>query len=219
MTPLSLAEGLAALGLELDADRQDRLLAYRDELARWGRVHNLTGVRDPAEMVPVHLLDSLVLLPLVRGRTIADVGSGGGLPGVPLAIADPGLAVTLVEPRTKRAVFLDQVCRRLGLANVKVERCRAEDLSAGAGYDTVVTRAFGSLAEFAAAAGHLCRPGGCLLAAKGRDPAAEIAALGPAWRVEVERLTVPGVAGPRHAVRLQGQRARKERERWRESSP
>ena len=202
MKPLSLAEGLEALGLELDAGQQERLLAFRDELARWGRVHNLTAVLDPAEMVPVHLLDSLALLPLLRGREIADVGSGGGLPGIPLAIADPRLTVTLIEPRTKRAVFLDHVSRHLGLANVKVERCRAEDAPAGAGYDTVVTRAFGSLAEFAAAAGHLCRPGGCLLVAKGRDPAAELAALGRDWHAGSERLAVPGVAGPRHAVRL-----------------
>ena len=203
MTAPPLAEGLAALGLELGDEAQQRLLAFRDELARWGRVHNLTAVLEPAEMIPVHLLDSLALLPLLRGRAIADVGSGGGLPGIPLAIADPGLALTLIEPRTKRAVFLDHVARHLGLANVKVERCRAEDLQAGACFDTVVTRAFGSLAEFVAAAAHLCRPGGCLLAAKGRDPAAEVAALDAGWQVDVEPLAVPGVSGARHAVRLQ----------------
>lgn len=211
MEPTELAGGLAALGLELDTATQRRLLAYRDELARWGRVHNLTAVLDPAEMVPVHLLDSLALLPLIRGDTLADVGSGGGLPGLPLAIAQPALAVTLIEPRTKRALFLEHVVRQLALANVKVERCRAQALPAGDGYDTVVTRAFGRLAQFTAAAGALCRPGGCLLAAKGRDPADEIAELGPEWRADVTRLTVPGVAGARHAVRLERRRADEER--------
>ncbi|MDX1609204.1 MAG: 16S rRNA (guanine(527)-N(7))-methyltransferase RsmG [Halofilum sp. (in: g-proteobacteria)] len=213
MTDEVLAAGLAALGQELDPARQRQLLAYRDELARWGRVHNLTAVLEPERMVPTHLLDSLVLLPLLRGTTLADVGSGGGLPGLPLAIAAPGLDVTLIEPRTKRAAFLAHVARHLGLANVKVERCRAEDLPAGDGFDTVVTRAFGRLAAFAAAAGGLARPGGCLLAAKGRDPAAEIAELDPEWAVEVTRLSVPGIEGTRHAVRLQ-----RDGERWRASS-
>lgn len=222
MAPMALDDGLEALGLELDAETRRRLLAYRDELARWGRVHNLTSVLDPAEMVPTHLLDSLALLPLLRGETIADVGSGGGLPGIPLAIAAPRLAMTLVEPRTKRAVFLGHVARHLGLANVSVERCRAEDLAAGGAFDTVVTRAFGSLAEFVAAAGHLCRPGGCLLAAKGREPGDEVAALDAEWSAEVLPLSVPGVVGARHAVRLDRARqwpgAAEGQERWRESS-
>lgn len=199
----ALVDGLAGLGLELGPEQQARLLHYRDELARWGRVHNLTSVLEPERMVPVHLLDSLALLPLLRGERVADVGSGGGLPGVPLAIARPELRVTLIEPRTKRAVFLSHVARHLGLANVIVERCRVEEMPPGDGFDTVVTRAFGSLAEFASAAGGLCRPGGCLLAAKGRDPAAECAALDPSWRVEVLPLAVPGVEGARHAVRME----------------
>ncbi len=201
-----LAAGLEEMGQSLPADRHERLLAYRDELARWGRVHNLTSVLDPARMVPVHLLDSLALAPLVRGVRVADIGSGGGLPGLPLAIADPGLGMTLVEPRTKRALFLEHVVRTLGLGNVIVERARVEDLPPGAAFDTLVTRAFGSLAEFVAAAGHLAAPGGCLLAAKGRDPAAEIEALehdsGDGWRVEVLPLVVPGVDAERHAVRM-----------------
>jgi 16S rRNA (guanine527-N7)-methyltransferase len=205
----SLAAGLQELGQALPADRVDRLLTYRDELARWGRVHNLTSVLDPARMVPVHLLDSLALAPLLRGTRIADIGSGGGLPGLPLAIADPELAVTLVEPRAKRALFLEHVVRTLGLGNVIVERSRVEDVAPGAAWDTLVTRAFGSLAEFAGAAGHLMAAGGCLLAAKGRDPAGEIEALGDEWTVEVLPLVVPGVDAARHAVRM----SRRERAR------
>jgi len=203
MTSNALAAGVAALGLEIDAERQARLLAYRDELARWGRVHNLTSVLEHERMVPVHLLDSLALLPLLRGERIADVGSGGGLPGVPLAIARPELRVTLIEPRTKRAVFLSHVARQLGMGNVIVGRCRVEELPPGEGFDTIVTRAFGTLAEFAAAAGSLARPGGCLLAAKGRDPSAEIAELTNDWRTEVLPLRVPDVEGQRHAVRME----------------
>jgi 16S rRNA (guanine527-N7)-methyltransferase len=200
----ALADGAAALGVAVDDAAHAQLLAYRDELARWNRVHNLTAVRDPERMVPVHLLDALALAPLVRGERLADVGTGAGLPGLPLAIARRELAVTLIEPRAKRAAFLAHVVRRLALDNVIVERCRAEDfpLGAGTGFDTVVSRAFGTLAQFAAAAGRLCAPGGCLLAAKGRDPAPEVAELGADWRVEVLPLTVPGVDAERHAVRL-----------------
>lgn len=207
----TLAAGLAALGLPLDEAAQARLLAYRDELARWGRTHNLTGVRDPGRMVPVHLLDSLALAPLVRGTRVADVGSGGGLPGVPLAIARPDLELTLIEPRAKRALFLAHIARTLALGNVIVERCRAEDAPPGARYDTVVTRAFGTLVEFVAAAGPLCAEGGSLLAAKGRDPRAEAAALAAGWRVEILPLVVPGIEGERHAVRLEPLRADRER--------
>ncbi len=201
----TLADGAAALGVALDEAGHTQLLTYRDELARWNRVHNITAVRDPERMVPVHLLDSLALAPLVCGGRVADIGAGGGLPGLPLAIAQRDLAVTLIEPRAKRAAFLAHVVRRLALDNVIVERCRAEELplGAGAGFDTVVSRAFGTLAQFAAAAGRLCAPGGCLLAAKGRDPAPELAELGGAWRAEVLPLTVPGVDAERHAVRLE----------------
>lgn len=213
MSEDALSAGAQALGVPLGEAPRDRLLAYRDELARWNRVHNLTAVRDPEAMVAAHLLDALALAPLVRGSTLADIGSGGGLPGVPLAIVQPELQVTLIEPRAKRAAFLAHVVRRLALDNVIVERCRAEDVpltpdDAGrTGFDTVVCRAFGTLAEFAAAAGRLCAPGGCLLAAKGRDPGAELAAVAAPWRGEILPLQVPGVDAERHAVRLETVRA------------
>jgi 16S rRNA (guanine527-N7)-methyltransferase len=203
MGPPSLREGLAELGLAVPAPASDQLLAYRDELARWGRVHNLTSVREPERMVPVHLLDSLALSPHVRGPRLADVGSGGGLPGVPLAIVHPGLEVRLIEPRAKRAAFLAHVVRILGLRNVIVERSRVEDVPRGAGFDTVTTRAFGTLAEFVRAAAHLRGTGGCLLAAKGRYPRDELAALPPGWRAHAAALRVPGVDAMRHAVCLE----------------
>ncbi len=198
-----LRAGLQALGIEPARSRLDALLAYRDELARWGRVHNLTSVLEPERMVPVHLLDSLALRPLLRGDRIADIGSGGGLPGLPLAIADPGVAMTLVEPRSKRALFLEHVVRKLALGNVTVERIRAQDLPSGQRFDTLVTRAFGTLGDFASAAGHLIAPGGCLLAAKGRDPLGEIPDVPAGWHAETLPLVVPGIDAARHAVRLE----------------
>ena len=199
----ALAEGLAVLGRPASQRTCERLLAYRDELGRWGRVHNLTAVLDPERMVAVHLLDSLALAPLLRGECIADIGSGGGLPGLPLAIVETELQMTLVEPRVKRALFLEHIVRKLALGNVIVERARVEDLPAGLRFDTLVTRAFGTLAEFAVAAGHLAAPGGCLLAAKGRDPQRELAALPAGWRAETIPLHVPGIDAQRHAVRLE----------------
>ncbi|MEX2575715.1 MAG: 16S rRNA (guanine(527)-N(7))-methyltransferase RsmG [Halofilum sp. (in: g-proteobacteria)] len=202
-----LSAGAEALGVPLEKSARDRLLIYRDELARWNRVHNLTAVRDPELMVPVHLLDSLALVPLVRGPRVADLGSGGGLPGLPLAIVRPQWRVTLIEPRAKRAAFLAHVVRRLALDNVIVARTRGEDLLADpAGddrFDTIACRAFGTLAEFIAAAGRLCSPGGCLLAAKGRDPGGELAQIGAGWRGEIWPLRVPGVDAERHVVRLE----------------
>jgi len=198
----TLAGGVADLGLPLDRAALDRLLAYRDELVRWNRVHNLSGVRDPGAMIPLHLLDSLALAPFVRATRVADIGSGAGLPGLPLALTDADLVVTLIEPRAKRALFLEHVVRTLGIGNVIVERARAEDLPGAGAFDTLVARAFGSLAQFVAAAAHLRRPGGILLAAKGRHPGAEVEDLPPGWRAEIRELAVPGVDARRHAAIL-----------------
>lgn len=203
MTESDLAAGMHALGLPGDPALERRLLAYRDELARWNRVHNLTGVRDPERMVSVHLLDSLALAPFIRGSRIADIGSGPGLPGIPLALLNPQLEVVLIEPRAKRALFLDHVVRTLAPGNVIVERCRAEDLPGADGFDTVTARAFGSLAELVLAGARLCRAGGIVLAAKGREPGRELAELPAGWTGEVLPLTVPGIEAPRHAVLLQ----------------
>lgn len=213
MSAPDLATGLRTLGLPTDPRLCERLLAYRDELARWNQVHNLSGVKDPARMVAVHLLDSLALAPLVRGQRLADVGSGGGLPGMPLALLRPELEVVLIEPRAKRALFLDHVVRTLGLGNVIVERSRAEDVPVGAGFDTLTARAFGTLGEFVAIAGHLVRARGILLAAKGRDPRTEAEALPSGWSAEILPLVVPGIEAERHAVRLFRTRGG-ERETW-----
>src|SRR5690348_2024095 len=140
-----LERGIAALGLVLPAGAVDRLLAYQALLQRWNGTYNLTAVRDPAQMVTRHLLDSLAVLPFVRGRSLADLGSGAGLPGIPLAIARPDMQVTLVDSNGKKARFLREVVRGLPLKNVSVQQVRAEDLQGG--FDCVTARAFASLAD------------------------------------------------------------------------
>lgn len=196
-----LADGLAELGLELSPDAQARLLAYLDLLARWNKTYNLTAVRDPVEMVSRHLLDSLAVLPFVRGKNLADLGSGAGLPGIPLAIARPAIAVTLIESNGKKARFLREAVRSLPLANVRIEQARVQD--AVGTYDTITARAFASLADMLVWGGHLLAPEGRWLALKGHADPAEIAAVPDTFRaVAVHALQVPGTGGERCAIEL-----------------
>jgi 16S rRNA (guanine527-N7)-methyltransferase len=199
-----LAEGLAAMGVSLDAPAQAKLAAYLRLIDKWNRVHNLTAVREPAQMVVLHLLDSLSVLPHVAGaRTLLDVGTGAGLPGIPLAIARPDLAVTLLDASHKKAAFLRQAKAELALANVEVACERVERWHPPAPFDIVVSRAFAELADFVAQAGHLVAPGGALLAMKGVHPFEEIARVPPSHRVEsVVALAVPTLDAQRHLVRL-----------------
>lgn len=196
-----LVDGLAALQLELPAAAQHQLLAYLDLLAKWNRTYNLTAVRDPADMVSRHLLDSLAVLPCVHGQTLADLGSGAGLPGIPLAIARPDLAVTLVESNGKKARFLREAARSLPLANVQVVQARVQD--AAGSFDTVTARAFASLADMLAWGGHLLAPGGRWLAMKGHADVAELSAIPATFRVlATHPLQVPGSDGERCVIEL-----------------
>lgn len=199
-----LSEGLAAMGIALDAAVQEKLVAYLRLLEKWNRVHNLTAVREPDRMVVLHLLDSLSLLPHLAGvRTLVDVGTGGGLPGIPLAIARPDLAVTLLDSSHKKATFLRQAKAELALANVGVVCERVESWRPDSRFDAVVSRAFAELADFVTQAGHLAAPGGVLLAMKGVHPTEEIARVPSAYRVEkVVALAVPTLDAQRHLVRL-----------------
>lgn len=170
---------------------------------RWNRVYNLTAVRDPQQMIPRHLLDSLAVLPYLRGATVLDVGSGAGIPGIPLAIASPERQFALLDSQAKRTRFLRQAQIELELGNVEVVHARAEAYQPQRTFDIVLARAFAELAELIALAGHLCAPTGELLAMKGAYPAAEIEGAPSGWEVvAVERLIVPGLAGERHLVRL-----------------
>jgi 16S rRNA (guanine527-N7)-methyltransferase len=180
--------------------KRSALLTYLRLLERWNRAYNLTAVRDPREMVARHLLDALAVLPWVPAGRLLDAGTGAGLPGVPLAIARPDLEVTLLDSAGKKIRFLNQVRRELGLPNIRPVQARLEDYRPEAPFDAIVSRAFASLADFAAAARRLTG-GALLLAMKGRHPAGELQEL-PGWvQVRaVRKLEVPGLQEERHLV-------------------
>jgi 16S rRNA (guanine527-N7)-methyltransferase len=202
MTPAErLSAGIAALGLEIDAGAQPRLLAYLALMGKWNRVYNLTALRDPQESVTHHLLDSLSVLPYVHGPVVADVGSGAGLPGLALAIVRPDWQVVSIEAVDKKAAFQRQAAAELALANVRVEGRRVEDVALARGANTIVSRAFATLAHFVVLTRHLLAAGGQWVAMKGRLPQDELAGLpGDVRVVKVERLDVPGVNAERCVI-------------------
>jgi 16S rRNA (guanine527-N7)-methyltransferase len=194
-----LDAGLSALRIALDAAAAERLLDYVDLLERWNAAYNLTAVRDPAEMVTRHLLDSLAILPHVGGATLADLGSGAGLPGIPLAIAMPAREILLVDSNGKKARFLREAVRRLELKHVGVAESRVEDVAGT--FDCITARAFASLRDMLGWGGHLLAPGGRWLAMKGRLPEDELDAVPPGFRVEkIVALEVPGLGAERRLV-------------------
>ncbi len=197
-----LAAGLEALGLP--AALAVPLLGYLALLARWNATYNLTAIRDPRDMVAKHLLDSLAMQPFVRGlRTLADLGTGPGLPGIPLAIATPALQVTLVESNGKKARFLREAARQLGLGNVQVAESRIEAFRPGTHFDAITARALATLPLILELGGHLPGPAGRLLAMKGVVPDEEIATLPAGWRLAaVHPLRVPGLDAERHLVEV-----------------
>jgi 16S rRNA (guanine527-N7)-methyltransferase len=196
-----LVAGMTALGLENSGRRAGLLLAYLDLLARWNRAYNLTAVQEEADQVVRHLLDSLAVAHLLTGERFMDVGSGAGLPGLPLAIVYPQRSWALVDASAKRVRFLRHAVARLGLENVECVHARVEDYEAAEAFDTVLSRAYASLADFAGSAGCHCAADGCLAAMKGRLPEEELAGLPPGWRVTgLHRLTVPGLDAERHLV-------------------
>ena len=208
-----LGEGLTAMHLELRPEQQEKLLAYLALLKKWNRTYNLTAIRDETEMVTQHLLDSLSLLPAMYGSVLAgtgspprrwaDVGSGAGLPGIPLAVAQPDLEVTLIEAVEKKSAFQRQAKIELGLKNLAVVGGRVEEVAV-AGFDAVVSRAFAELADFVRLAGHLPVPGGRLYAMKGTVPEDEIGRLPAGWAVaECIKLEVPGLNAQRHLIVLE----------------
>lgn len=196
-----LAEGMKALGLDLPADVQERLLAYAAFLEKWNRTYSLTALRDPKLAVSHHLLDSLAIMPYVNASTLLDVGSGGGQPGIPLAIARPDLAVTLLDSNGKKTAFLQQAVIELGLKNVQVVTVRVEEFKPAAPFVAITSRAFAELADFVGLTRHLLAPGGEWLAMKGQRPVEEMNKLPAGVSVTaVHRLLVPGVDGERHLV-------------------
>ncbi len=195
-----LDAGLATLGL--DPASAEPLARYLALMLRWNAAYNLTAIRDPREMVTKHLLDSLAMAPFVAGLpSLADLGTGPGLPGIPLAIVTPGLRVSLVESNGKKARFMREALRTLGLDNAEVVESRIEALDRPGQYAAITARALATLPQILALGGHLLAADGVLLAMKGARPDEEIAALPPGWAVRaVQPLSVPGLDAERHLV-------------------
>ena len=198
-----LEQGLAAMGLELSVELREKLLAYVALLYKWNKTYSLTALREQEKSVSHHLLDSLSILPFVPAGRLLDVGSGGGMPGIPLAIVCPELHVTLLDSNSKKSAFQQQAAIELGLNNISVHCGRVEQYHPTVGYDAITSRAFAELADFVGFSRHLLAPCGVWLAMKGVWPRDEIARLPNAVRVEaVHMLPVPGVDGERHLVVL-----------------
>lgn len=206
LTPAAIGGGAAALGVPLDEAQARRLADFAALLLRWNAVHNLTAIRAGEDVLTHHVLDSLALVPHVAGAggsraRVLDVGSGGGLPGIVLAIALPQLGVTLVDAVRKKCAFLTQARLELRLDNVKVAHARVETLREPP-FDIIVSRALASLPQFVDWTRHLLRPGGCWLAMKGKLPSEEMAALPADLRATVVPLSVPGLEEERHLIEM-----------------
>jgi 16S rRNA (guanine527-N7)-methyltransferase len=194
-----LQSGVAKLGVAVTPDGHERLLDFVELLTRWNGAYNLTAVRDPLEMVTRHVLDSLSVAPYVSGSTLADIGSGAGLPGIPLAILAPEREVLLIDSNGKKARFLREAIRCLGLGRVHVAEQRVEQV--GGEFACVTARAFAALGEMLRLCGHLLAPHGSLLALKGQLSADEVAALPSGFNVaDAQPLHVPGLGAARHVV-------------------
>lgn len=203
-----LQHGNAAMGLGLDESARQQLLAYLDLLARWNRAYNLTAVRDPAVMVRRQLLDSLSILPWIERAPVLDVGTGAGLPGIPLAIARPEIGFTLLDSNGKKTRFVQQVVHELGLGNVEVVKARVDALDRPGAYAHITSRAFATLADIVAGSERLLAADGCWLAMKGAAPSAEVHELPAGLDAHIEALHVPGEVGARHLVVITPKRGR-----------
>jgi 16S rRNA (guanine527-N7)-methyltransferase len=198
----ALTDGVRTLQLALSDAQIAQLMDYLALLFKWNAVYNLTAVRDPAQMVTQHLLDSLAVVPaFADAKNILDVGAGGGLPGMVLAIARPDMRVSLIDTVHKKTAFLTQAKAELGLANVTVHTMRVEQLQVPQKFDVITSRAFAELSDFVTWSGHLLKQGGRFIAMKGVLPKEEMARLPDGWKVaEVQPLTVPGLNAERHLI-------------------
>jgi 16S rRNA (guanine527-N7)-methyltransferase len=202
-----LERGVAALDLPLSADQQAQLLDYLALLNKWNHVYNLTSVRDPMQMMTLHVLDTLAAVPAFHAaHNVLDVGAGGGLPGIVLAIARPDVKVSLIDTVHKKTAFLTQVKAELGLANVTVYTKKVQELAVKQPFDVITSRAFADLSDFVNWSGHLLAEGGRFIALKGTAPAEERERLPEPWTVSaLQPLTVPGLEAERHLVFIERQ--------------
>jgi 16S rRNA (guanine527-N7)-methyltransferase len=197
-----LQQGLHDMNLDLAVPAREKLLIFLELLEKWNRVYNLTAVRDPEQMVPRHLLDSLSVLPHLHGARVLDIGTGAGLPGIPLALARPDLEFTLLDSNAKKTRFATQAMHELGLKNITIVQERVEKFHPAAKFDTLIARAFASIPDMLAASRHLCAPHGRFLVMKGVFPQEELAAVIDGYQAEVKALRIPGLDAARHLVIL-----------------
>ena len=191
------------MGITSSEEINRRLLAFIDLLHKWNRVYNLTAIRDKQLMLSHHLFDSLAVAPWVTGDHILDVGSGAGLPGVPLALISPERQFVLIDSNAKKTRFLQQAKAELGISNLIIETARVEQFQASTTFDTVLSRAFSSLSQFVLTAGGHCKPNGHLIAMKGEYPQEELREIPPGYSVKaVVALTVPYLDAQRHIVEI-----------------
>lgn len=197
-----LGEGIAAMGLDVNPAQQDKLMNYLALMFKWNAVYNLTSLRDPMQMVTHHLLDSLAAVPaFATAQNVLDVGSGGGLPGIVLAIVRPDMNVSMIDTVHKKTAFLTQVKAELGLANVTVYTARVEQLQVSDKFDVITSRAFADLSDFVNWSSHLLADGGRYIALKGVAPKDEQERLPAEWKIDkVEPLDVPRLGAERHLV-------------------
>ena len=199
-----LSDGLQSLGLTVSLPTQQRLLNYLELIAKWNRVHNLTAIRDIPTMISAHLLDSLSVATRLTAQTVLDVGSGAGLPGIPLALIWPQTQVTVLDSNSKKTSFLQQAKIELGLDNLSVVCARSETWNPGVQFDLVISRAYSELADFVKVAAPLCKSGGVMAAMKGQRPDDEIARLPAPQKVRsIVALNVPGLNAERHLVLME----------------
>lgn len=199
--PQRLIDDAQALGVALDALQAQRLLRLLDELSHWNRSYNLTAINARADMLSAHLLDSLAAQPQLRGRRIADVGTGAGFPGLPLAVAEPQRQFTLIDSVAKKIRFVTHAMRALELTNVTALQARVETLEPGEPFDTVTARAYATLADLLGNVQNLSGPETRVVALKGHYPHAELAELPRGWRLEqVRKVEIPGLSAERHIL-------------------
>lgn len=199
-----LVAGLDSMAVDYSATQLQLLLSYLDMLERWNKAYNLTAVRDPIQMIPLHLLDSLSLLPHIKScEKIIDVGTGPGLPGIPLAIMNPHKSFTLLDSNGKKTRFLFQVIAELKLDNVTEVNKRVEQYQPASTFDTVLSRAFSSIPDMLNNCRHLASHDTCFMAMKGKNPESELSQLEKDYMVSDScRLEVPGVVGERHLIKI-----------------